>query len=181
MLLHGSGHDGQSLIDPWKELASHEGVILVAPSSINPNTWQPTVDGPGQVVAIIDAIRQNHAFDPKRTYLFGHSAGAVFSLFLAARAPGMFAAIAAHAGALDPAHEVWLATAAVKTPIQMQVGTVDDAFPLEDVRHTRDLFQAAGFEFELKEIAGHDHNYYIVSDQVNREAWAFLKSKTLAR
>jgi len=32
----------------------------------------------------------------------------------------------------------------------------------------------------LKEIAGHDHNYYSISDQVNRAAWAFLKSKRLA-
>src|ERR1017187_3129162 len=36
MLLHGSGHDGLSLLDPWKELASKEGIVLVAPNSINP-------------------------------------------------------------------------------------------------------------------------------------------------
>jgi poly(3-hydroxybutyrate) depolymerase len=179
MLLHGSGHDGQSLIDPWKELASREGVILIAPSSINPDTWQAVIDGPRPLVAIIDAVRQKHTFDPKRKYLFGHSAGAIFSLFLALREPGFFAAIAAHAGVLKD--ESWLPTATVKTPIQMQVGTEDPIFPLENVRHTRDLFQAAGFEFELKEIAGHDHNYYVISDQVNRDAWAFLRSKTLAR
>jgi len=62
----------------------------------------------------------------------------------------------------------------------MQVGTEDALFPLEEVRHTHDVFQAAGFEFELKEIAGHDHDYYGISDQVNRSAWEFLKSKRLA-
>ena len=61
----------------------------------------------------------------------------------------------------------------------MQVGTEDPVFPLENVRHSRDVFMAAGFEFELKEIAGHDHNYYGISDQVNGTAWEFLKSKKL--
>jgi len=57
MLLHGSGHDGQSLIDPWKELASHEGIILVAPNAVNPALWQAGIDGPGLLVAILDAVR----------------------------------------------------------------------------------------------------------------------------
>lgn len=156
MLLHGSGHDGQSLIDPWKELAGREGIILVAPSSLNPATWQAGLDGPGALVGIVDAVRQRHGFDPKRKYLFGHSAGAIFSMFLALRQPGYFAAIAAHAGELRPTDEPWLPTATAKTPIQLQVGTEDPLFPAENVRHTRDVFRSAGFEFELKEIPGHD-------------------------
>jgi poly(3-hydroxybutyrate) depolymerase len=35
LLLHGSSHDGMSLIDPWKGLAQKEGLILVAPDSIH--------------------------------------------------------------------------------------------------------------------------------------------------
>jgi len=179
MLLHGSGHDGKSLIDPWKGLASHEGIVLVAPNAVNPAVWQAGVDGPGLLVAILDAVGRKHGFDPTRRYLFGHSAGANFSLLLAATQPGYFAAIAAHAGAIDASVEA-LAQATPKTPIHMQVGTKDPLYRLEEVRHVRDVFQAAGFEFELKEIAGHDHNYYSISDQVNRAAWAFLKSKRLA-
>jgi len=179
MLLHGSGHDGKSLIDPWRKLASREGIILVAPNAVNPAVWQTGVDGPGLLVAILDAVGRKHGFDPKRRYLFGHSAGANFSLLLAAMQPGYFAAIAAHAGALN-ASEAWLAQATAKTPIHMQVGTQDPFYHLEDVRHTRDVFQAAGFEFELKEIAGHNHDYYGISDKVNRAAWEFLKSKRSA-
>jgi poly(3-hydroxybutyrate) depolymerase len=36
MLLHGFGHDGRSLLDPWKKLASQEGLVLVAPNPLNP-------------------------------------------------------------------------------------------------------------------------------------------------
>jgi predicted esterase len=178
MLLHGSGRDGQSLIDPWKNFASREGIILVAPSSINPNSWFNN-ESPELLVEVIDAVRRKHTFDPRRRYLFGHSAGANYSLFLAVAWPGYFAAIAAHAGALSPDYEEWLPTVTAKAPIHMQVGTVDPVYPLENVRHTRDLFRAAGFQFELIEIAGHDHDYYGIADQVNRLAWEFLKSKTL--
>src|SRR5437870_3877076 len=34
LLLHGSGHNGMSLIDPWKDLAEKEGIILVAPDAL---------------------------------------------------------------------------------------------------------------------------------------------------
>jgi predicted esterase len=50
----------------------------------------------------------------------------------------------------------------------MQVGTEDATFPLEGVTRTREVFQNAGFKFTLKEIAGHDHDYYGISDRVVR-------------
>ena len=56
----------------------------------------------------------------------------------------------------------------MKTPIHMQVGTEDATFPLEGVTRTREVFQNAGFKFTLKEIAGHDHDYYGISDRVVR-------------
>jgi poly(3-hydroxybutyrate) depolymerase len=36
LLLHGSGHNGKSLIDPWLPLAKSEGIILVAPDASDP-------------------------------------------------------------------------------------------------------------------------------------------------
>ena len=35
LLLHGSGRNGASLTDKWKDLAKKEGIILVAPDAIN--------------------------------------------------------------------------------------------------------------------------------------------------
>ena len=184
VLLHGSGHDGRSLADPWKKLAAQEGLILVAPSSQNPAVWQSPLDGPKALIAIADAVKEQYGADPNRIYLFGHSAGAVFSLYMSVWEPQYFAAIAIHAGSTTANDESELRTAlpalARKTPIQIQVGTRDPFFPLPQVRATRDLFSASGFTVELREIPGHDHNYYVVSDRINRDAWAFLRERRLA-
>jgi poly(3-hydroxybutyrate) depolymerase len=183
MLLHGSGHDGRSLVDPWKKLAEQEGLILVAPSSQNPALWQSPVDGPQALISIANAVKEKYGADPNRIYLFGHSAGAVFSLYLSAWQPRYFAAIAIHAGSTTAEEESELRKVLPdlprKTPIQIQVGTRDPFFPLRLVRATRDIFTAAGFTIDLREIPGHDHNYYVVSDRINREAWAFLRDKRL--
>ena len=183
MLLHGSGHDGRSLADPWKKLAAQEGLILVAPSSQNPALWQSPLDGPKALIAIANAVKEQYGADPNRIYLFGHSAGAVFALYMSVWEPQYFAAIAIHAGSTTAQEESELRKVlpdlARKTPIQIQVGTRDPFFPLPAVRATRDLFSAAGFTIDLREIPEHDHNYYVVSDRINREAWTFLREKRL--
>jgi poly(3-hydroxybutyrate) depolymerase len=184
LLLHGSGRDGLSQIEPWKDLASREGIILVAPNAVNPRMWQIPLDGPEPLIAIVEAVRSEYRADSNRVYLFGHSAGAVFSLYMACEKPNYFAAIAAHAGAVpaDAEEDVVrvLKTIERKTPILVQVGTNDPAFSVASVRRTQALFVQAGFPFDVKEIPHHDHNYYAVSADVNRDAWAFLKDKTLA-
>jgi poly(3-hydroxybutyrate) depolymerase len=35
LLLHGSGRNGISLVDKWKDLAKKEGIILVGPDAIS--------------------------------------------------------------------------------------------------------------------------------------------------
>src|SRR3977135_4191317 len=35
VLLHGSNHNGLSLIDKWKDLAAAEGIILAGPDSLD--------------------------------------------------------------------------------------------------------------------------------------------------
>jgi predicted esterase len=46
VLLHGSGRNGLSLVEKWKDLASKEGIILAGPDAANPNVWSPSEDGP---------------------------------------------------------------------------------------------------------------------------------------
>ena len=184
VLLHGSGHDGRSLLDPWKKLATREGLVLVAPNAQNSAAWQSPADGPKALTAIAEAVKKQYAVDPNRVYLFGHSAGAVFALLMSLWEPRYFAAIAVHAGAIPPGNEDQvqsaLQAAKRKTPIQIQVGTDDPFFPVQAVRATRDLFSRGGFTVDVREIPRHDHNYYVVSDQINREALAFLRERTLS-
>jgi len=183
VLLHGSGRDGMSQINEWKDLASSEGIVLVAPNAVNSRMWQLPQDGPDPMIAIADTVREKYHADANRVYLFGHSAGAVFSLFMACEKPHYFAAIAVHAGAVRESDEADVARVAKevdrKTPIFVQVGSDDPFFPPAAVRRTQTLFQEAGFPFDVKEIPHHDHTYYAISKNVNRDAWAFLKDKTL--
>src|SRR6266704_650275 len=46
VLLHGSGRNGLSLVEKWKDLANKEGIILAGPDAANPDVWSPSKDGP---------------------------------------------------------------------------------------------------------------------------------------
>jgi len=181
LLLHGSGHDGMSLIDPWQGLAQTQGIILVAPDSHDPAFWDQRVDGPEFLHAVITEVESKNAVDPKRVYLFGHSGGAMYALALSIVESEYFAATAVHAGALLESNFKLIGYAKRKTPISIWGGTLDASFPLSRVKATRDAFQAQGFTVNLHEIDGHDHNYYAIAGQVNAAAWQFLSANQLEK
>jgi poly(3-hydroxybutyrate) depolymerase len=180
VLLHGSGRRGDSLIDPWKSLAKREKVVLVAPDSLNSAVWMTPDDGPDFVYDVVEAVKKAQRIDPRAVYLFGHSAGAVFGLSLGLLESRYFAAVAVHAGAFrSPGEFVYVAQAKRKIPFAVWVGNEDRFFPLAAVRATRDAFAAEGLPFELTEIRNHDHNYYVRADEINKQAWAFMKAHVL--
>jgi poly(3-hydroxybutyrate) depolymerase len=180
LTLHGSGRDGASLVDKWKDLASKAQIIVAGPNSQNPAGWASPADGPGFIRNVVDTVKKNHRVDPRRVYLFGHSAGAVFALIMACWESNYFAAASVHAGAFRSAQELAAITAAKrKIPIQFIVGTRDPFFPLQLVRANAEKFRQTGFPVELEEIRGHDHSYYNASREVNRLAWEFLKEQQL--
>lgn len=174
LLLHGSGHDGMSLIDPWKGLAQKQGIVLVAPDSRDPEVWDQRADGPDFLHAVITEVESKTAVDPRRVYLFGHSGGAMYALYLSIVESEYFAATAIHAGALLERNFKLIDFAKRKTPIAIWVGSVDAAFPLDQVKATEAAFKAHGFPVDLQIMPGHDHNYYSVEAEVNNAAWQFL-------
>src|SRR6185295_6896239 len=102
-------------------------------------------DGPAYIHELIEVIKAKYPIDGKRVYLFGHSAGAGFALLMSLYESEYFAATAIHAGALFSADTAVLDVAKRKTPIHIQVGTVDEFFPLNVVRQTRDALNSRGF------------------------------------
>lgn len=80
-MLHGSGRDGFSLIDKWKDLASKEGIIIVGPDA-NGEGWSTPRDGPAFLHDLVEELKSTYPINPRRVYLFGHSAGAVFALMM---------------------------------------------------------------------------------------------------
>jgi poly(3-hydroxybutyrate) depolymerase len=180
VLLHGSGRNGLSLVEKWKDIAAKEGIILAGPDSTNSNTWSSKDDGPDFLRDLVENFKSKYPINSRRIYLFGHSAGAVYSLTLSMIESEYFAATAVHAGAWRDQGEFDVIDAATrKIPLAIWVGTNDPYFPLQAVRNTRAALQAKGFPIEVTEMPGHDHWYYDLAPKINQSAWEFLKQHEL--
>lgn len=180
VLLHGSGHNGRLLVEHWQKLAAQEGFILAGPDARDPNGWAMPEDGPVFLRDVVEELKSKQPVDPARVYLFGHSAGAVFGLYMTALESEYFAAVAISAGAMKEKNFDMLDEAERKIPVALFVGTRDPLFPVSVVRATRDAFTKRGFTAELTEIPNHDHDYYKRSADINAKAWEFLKRQKLA-
>jgi poly(3-hydroxybutyrate) depolymerase len=182
VLLHGSGRNGQVMIDAWKDLASREHFILAAPDASNAAGWAFKTDSPAFFHAVVEQVKARHSIDESRIYLFGHSAGAVHALVLAIVDSRFYAAAAVHAGALPPGYEKLLfAQADRRMPIAIWVGDKDPLFSIEAINSTKQQFEANGFQIKLSIIPDHDHNYYLIASEINQQAWDFLKTARLDR
>ena len=180
VLLHGSGRNGLSLVERWKDLAAREGFLLAGPDSGGSQGWRTPEDGPDFIRDIVEALKARYSLDPRRVYLFGHSAGAVFALNLAMTQSEYFAAAAVHAGAWREAREFGvLAHAKRKTSVAIIVGDRDAFFFVSDVRATEAALKERGHEVEVTVVKGHNHWYYDRASEFNRDAWDFLKGKAL--
>jgi poly(3-hydroxybutyrate) depolymerase len=179
LLLHGSGRDGMSQINEWKDLAEKEGLVLAAPDSANSRQWSMNVDGPEFLHQVVEAVRAKNSIDGKRIYIFGHSAGAVFALYMAVMESKYFAAAGVHAGAMGEDFYPYLDLAQRKVPIAIWVGTEDPYFSLALVKGTQAELNKHGFQAQVVEMKGHDHNYYAVSKELNPRVLAFLREHQL--
>lgn len=178
--LHGSGRDGRILVEHWESLAKKEGIVVAGPDATVRDGWAMTEDGPHFLHDLVESLKTKCTFDPKRVYLFGHSAGAVHGLAIGILESEYFAATAAHAGVLLSEYVPYVDRAPRKIPIGIWVGTNDAFFPLGPVRLTRDALNQHGFDAQLTEIKNHTHNYYGLSSYINKDVWEFLRGKQLS-
>jgi poly(3-hydroxybutyrate) depolymerase len=179
VMLHGSGRVGMSLVEKWKDLAKKEGIIIAGPDSSDTQGWGYPKDGPDYLHDLVEELKKKYPINPRRVYLFGHSAGAIFALQMSLMESEYFAATAIHAGALPSGESDLIDLAKRKIPIFIQVGDSDQFFPLKFVRNTRDVLNGRGFAVELTEIPGHDHWYYDMAPKINLKAWEFLQKYQL--
>jgi poly(3-hydroxybutyrate) depolymerase len=179
LVLHGSGRNGLSLVEKWKGLAAKEDFIVAGPDALGSGGWDVPRDGPEGLRDLVEELKTKYPIDPRRVYLFGHSAGAGMALMLALLESEYFAAAALHAGALPQANYDYVESAKRKTPISIIVGTNDPFVPLAVVRATRDKLNRHGFDARLAEIPQHGHWYYDRAAEFNRTLWDFLKAQKL--
>ena len=180
LLLHGSGRNGLSLVEKWKDLARKEGIILVGPNATDSSHWSLPGDGPNFLHDLVETLKSKYPINPRRVYLFGHSAGATFALYMSLLESEYFAATAIHAGALHNEDTSLMDYGKRKIPIAIFVGTRDQFLPLAAVRATREALNSRGFAVELTEMPGYDHWYYDLAPKINLSSWEFLKKYELA-
>ena len=179
VMLHGSNRTGVTLVEKWKDYAKKQNIIIVGPDATNLRGWGSPQDGPEYLHDLVEELKTKYPINPRRVYLFGHSAGASFSLHMGLMESQYFAAVAIHAGALRSDDMRVIELAKRKIPISMQIGDSDPMVPLKIVRATRDALKEAGFPVDLIEIENHDHWYYDKASKFNQTAWEFLKKYEL--
>jgi poly(3-hydroxybutyrate) depolymerase len=119
--LHGLGANEDSFFDRYErrlpQLAEERGYLVVAPlgyrvdGAYGTGLAAPPEDS-GQrrkmelsekdVMTVLDRMRKSYAVDQNRIYLMGHSMGAIGTWRLAAKYPGLWAALGPIAGTGDP-------------------------------------------------------------------------------
>ena len=178
--LHGSGRDGRSLVEKWKDLADQEGFILAGPNALDSTQWSAADDSADFLREIVEQLKGKYSIDSKRVFLFGHSAGAVYALNLSMSQSEYFAATAVHAGSWRSNEELnYVHLAKRKTPIAIFVGDVDQYFPLDWVKKTEEVLKSNQFPIQVTVMKGHNHWYYDLAPDINRNAWIFLKQYSL--
>jgi poly(3-hydroxybutyrate) depolymerase len=177
--LHGSGQNAGDYVLALKDLAEKERIVIVGPSSNDSIHWSSPEDGPLFLHDIIDQVAARVPIDGRRVYIFGHSAGAVFAIQMAALESEYFAAAGAYAGSIVPNYFGLFDYATRKIPYQIVIGTKDSIFPLEEVRATRDALKSRGFPVEYFEMPGQTHNYLRSAKEINGRAWEFFQRNPL--
>lgn len=173
ILLHGAGRDGLSLVEMWKDVATRDGIALLAPDGIDAN-WRLADGDPDFIAALVEKMIAQHDIDPARIYLFGHSAGATYAQYLLNRIDGPWTAAALHAGyaPLD-----LMRPPATAKPYRLYIGTREHIFSLETAENVGRAMAQMGHDNDLMVISGHTHWLYQAGPQIAADAWAWLDSR----
>ncbi|HTT66709.1 MAG TPA: alpha,alpha-trehalase TreF [Gemmatimonadales bacterium] len=173
LLLHGAGGEPGSMVDVWKDLARREGLTLIAPVLPMAARFEPIA--PQVFRCIVEDARRGVSIDRRRVYVFGHSMGGYLAYDAGMLESQYFAAIAVHAMYIADDYTWIVDRASRRTPVAIYAGELDQVVPLARVRRTRDLLSTRGFTVHYVELASHDHDYFVLSDAIDADAWAFLR------
>jgi dienelactone hydrolase len=168
------------MVERWRDLAGREGILLAAPDATDPRQWQPPQDGPNLLRDLVEELAP-HDIDRRRIYLFGYSAGAVFTLYMAPLESEYFAAAATHAGGYNGEADLdFLDRAPRKIPLFLSVGARDALFPQPLFLTTVQRLEHAGFPVTTWVLKDSPHGYEPSAD-INERAWRFLRQHVLDR
>ena len=176
--LHGMGGDGNFLVrDRLIDLAEEGGYIVAGPMGYHVAGWygSPVITIPrgtpveppnlaelseGDVMNVLDIVREEFNTDPDRTYLMGHSMGGAGTFHLGVKHHQLWAAIAAIAPASFLVDENSIATIP-DMPVFLIHGVQDTAVPLAEARSWVDVMRDNEMTYVYQEIGHGDHGNVI--------------------
>lgn len=180
VVMHGSGGDGLGQVLAWKALAEANHIILIGPNIGNSAAaWDELYDHPEWILGAIAEVGSTHPVDGRRVYLWGYSAGGMFTFYLAFMESRYFAAAAVHGGIIEQSKYQIADFAVRKIPFAYYIGTRDQWWTVEQTRASRDALIRRGFTVHYAELKGADHNFYARSEEITADAWKFLKEYAL--
>ena len=180
VLMHGSGGDGLGQVEAWKSLAEANNVILIGPNIRNSAAdWDELYDHPEWIRGAIAEVGKKHPVDGRRMYLWGYSAGGMFSFYLAFLESRYFAAAVVHGGVIENSKYQMADFAVRKVPFAYYIGTKDQWWTVNQTRASRDALTSRGFTVHYVELRGADHNFYTHREEITNDAWKFMKQFVL--
>ena len=187
ILMHGFGAPGTDLVPLWRELAVPHEVRFVFPEAphdlgFGGRAWWPidmvrlqerfqkgaverliaeVPEGIGEartaVLAMLDALEQDHGLVPETTVLGGFSQGAMLATDVVLRSDREFGALAVLSGTLI-SHDEWLKLIPARHGLRVfqSHGRTDPVLPFDLAERLRDELTAAGLQVQFAPFnAGH--------------------------
>lgn len=180
VVMHGAGGNGLEQVQAWLPLAAAESVILLGPNIENSaRVWDQLYDHPEWIRGAIDQTAREHHVDSRRLYLWGYSAGGMFSFYLAFLESRYFAAAAVHGGVIENFKYQMADFARRKIPLAYYIGTRDQWWSVQQTRASRDALVSRGFPVHYVELEGADHNFHARSGEITRDAWSYMSRLSL--
>ena len=179
LLLHGAGDRPENMVDAWARLAERQKIVLLAPELPRDPKFEDAA--PGVFRCVVEDAKQLVGIDSQRVYVFGNSMGGYLAFDTAMFESQYFAAVAVHANRIADEYTGILTHAQRKTPVAIYIGDHDQFFSVASVLKTRDLLLKSGFPVHYVEFVNHDHNYYAKADEINADAWKFMKANSVPK
>lgn len=166
--LHGLGASEDSFFSPVyggvAKLAEQHGFIVVAPLGYRIDGGYGAFRTPGQsnhrtelseqeVMEVVTQIRQQYKIDESRVYLMGHSMGGIGTWAIAAKHPGLWAALGPISGTGDPSTVERMG----QVPEIVVHGDADDVVPVSGSRAMVEQMKKLGIEVKYIEVPGGSH------------------------
>jgi predicted esterase len=175
--LHGAGRSGSSMIDMWSKNAERHSFVVIAPNG-NGNSWNTGIDECGFIYETIKHALSKRRVTYNEIFLFGHSAGAMQAITLAAEHPDKFKSVVAHAGTVPfPIRASGSNLSGSNIRIALFLGDRDHIFSIASARKTVDWLSSLGLSPTLYILKNHSHWYYDDADRINESAWEFLSER----